>query len=92
MENIIVSCLESKRNVLIEHVLNDCNIVGKILEAEKQPTLQSDSTKVQICLLTLVGHCCYSTCFELYYSQPFLCSLQFVQRENHLQELETLVT
>ncbi|XP_020102860.1 serine/threonine-protein phosphatase 6 regulatory subunit 3-B isoform X2 [Ananas comosus] len=45
VENIIVSCLESKRNVLIEHVLNDCNIVGKILEAEKQPTLQSDSTK-----------------------------------------------
>ncbi|KAJ3679359.1 hypothetical protein LUZ60_017370 [Juncus effusus] len=45
VENIIVSCLESNKAFLIEHVLNDCKIVEKILEAEKNPTLQSDPSK-----------------------------------------------
>ncbi|XP_062213880.1 uncharacterized protein LOC133914928 isoform X2 [Phragmites australis] len=35
VENIIVSCLEGKRIELIEHVLNECDIVGKILAAER---------------------------------------------------------
>ncbi|XP_073008817.1 uncharacterized protein [Typha latifolia] len=45
VDNIIASCLESKRALLIEHVLDDCNIIGKILEAEKQSTLPTDSSK-----------------------------------------------
>ncbi|XP_077219848.1 uncharacterized protein LOC143854027 [Tasmannia lanceolata] len=45
VENIIVSCLESKKTLLIEHLLQDCDIVGKILEAEKSFTLPTDSNK-----------------------------------------------
>lgn len=45
IENIIVSCLESKNAPLVEHLLRDCNLVGKILEAEKNFTLAADSNK-----------------------------------------------
>ncbi|EOY25480.1 SIT4 phosphatase-associated family protein isoform 1 [Theobroma cacao] len=42
VENIILSCLESKNVPLVEHLLRECNLVGKILEAEKNCTLASD--------------------------------------------------
>lgn len=45
VENIVGSCLESKRTSLVDHILRDCDIVSKILEAEKQPMLLSDSNK-----------------------------------------------
>ncbi|KAG0492483.1 hypothetical protein HPP92_005881 [Vanilla planifolia] len=45
VENIIWSCLESKKTSLVEHLLHDCDIVGKILGAEKQPTLSTDCNK-----------------------------------------------
>ncbi|KAG1331862.1 serine/threonine-protein phosphatase 6 regulatory subunit 3 [Cocos nucifera] len=45
VENIVVSCLESKNTPLIEHLLHDCDIVGKILAAEKQSTLSTVSSK-----------------------------------------------
>lgn len=41
-----MSCLESKKASLVEHVLLECDIIGKILQAEKQPTLQIDCDKV----------------------------------------------
>ncbi|TVU01949.1 hypothetical protein EJB05_52598 [Eragrostis curvula] len=44
VENIIISCLEVKRNHLIDHVLNDCDLVGKVLAAEKNSTLSADSS------------------------------------------------
>jgi len=43
VENIIVSCLEVKRNQLIDHVLNGCGLVGKVLAAEKKSSLSLDS-------------------------------------------------
>ncbi|KAG2589650.1 hypothetical protein PVAP13_5NG378000 [Panicum virgatum] len=43
VENIIVSCLEGKRTELIEHVLNECDIVGKILVAERLSSLSTES-------------------------------------------------
>ncbi|EEF39231.1 serine/threonine-protein phosphatase 6 regulatory subunit 3 [Ricinus communis] len=45
VENIIFSCLESKLAVLIQHLLRECNLVGKILEAEKNSTLAADTGK-----------------------------------------------
>lgn len=39
VESIIYSCLESKNNAMTDHLLMDCNLVGKILQAEKNPTL-----------------------------------------------------
>ncbi|TVU34277.1 hypothetical protein EJB05_16108 [Eragrostis curvula] len=43
VENIIVSCLEGKRVELVEHVLNECDIVGKILVAERDSSLSTES-------------------------------------------------
>ncbi|XP_068656215.1 uncharacterized protein [Aristolochia californica] len=45
VENIIVSCLESKKSLLIDHLLQDCDIVGRILETERNSTLSTDSNK-----------------------------------------------
>ncbi|XP_068320292.1 uncharacterized protein [Pyrus communis] len=45
IENIIVSCLESKNIPLIEHLLRECDLVGKILQAEKNFTLAADADK-----------------------------------------------
>ncbi|XP_023517725.1 serine/threonine-protein phosphatase 6 regulatory subunit 1-like isoform X3 [Cucurbita pepo subsp. pepo] len=39
VENIVVSCLVSKNSSLVEHVLHECDLVGKILNAEKHFTL-----------------------------------------------------
>jgi hypothetical protein len=46
VENIIISCLEGKRTELVEHVLNDCDLVGKILVAERLSSLSTDSNGV----------------------------------------------
>ncbi|XP_039052358.1 serine/threonine-protein phosphatase 6 regulatory subunit 2-like isoform X2 [Hibiscus syriacus] len=42
VESIILSCLESKNVPLVGHLLRECNILRKILEAEKNCTLTSD--------------------------------------------------
>jgi len=46
VENIITSCLESKNSSLLEHLLHHCDFVGKIIQAEKQFTLEADTNKV----------------------------------------------
>ncbi|XP_021724801.1 serine/threonine-protein phosphatase 6 regulatory subunit 3-like isoform X2 [Chenopodium quinoa] len=50
VENVILSCFESKSSILVEHLLNDCDLVGKTLEAEKSPLLSSDSSKPTVCM------------------------------------------
>ncbi|KAK1375560.1 Serine/threonine-protein phosphatase 6 regulatory subunit 3 [Heracleum sosnowskyi] len=45
VERIILCLLESKSTPLIKHLLHDCNLVGKILEAEKNSTLTTDMNK-----------------------------------------------
>ncbi|GKV31615.1 hypothetical protein SLEP1_g40291 [Rubroshorea leprosula] len=45
VESIVVSCLESKKAFLVEHLLHECDLVGKILEAEKNFKLTSDLSK-----------------------------------------------
>ncbi|XP_057971323.1 uncharacterized protein LOC131160044 [Malania oleifera] len=45
VENIIVACLESKSSPLVNHLLHDCNLIGKILEAENNFLLVMDQNK-----------------------------------------------
>ncbi|KAG9158484.1 hypothetical protein Leryth_016139 [Lithospermum erythrorhizon] len=45
VERVIQSCLESKDTQLVEHLLQDCNLVGRILEAENNLTLATDTEK-----------------------------------------------
>ncbi|CDY12058.1 BnaC03g59740D [Brassica napus] len=48
VENVILSCLESKNSQLLDHLLNECNLIGSMLEAEKDPILTAaDSDKLQ---------------------------------------------
>ncbi|KAL8496636.1 hypothetical protein ACS0TY_020358 [Phlomoides rotata] len=39
VESIIYSCLEAKNNATVDHLFTDCNLIGKILQAEKNPAL-----------------------------------------------------
>ncbi|KAL3833706.1 hypothetical protein ACJIZ3_008442 [Penstemon smallii] len=45
VEHIVTSCLESKNSEFVEHLLRDCNLIGKILEAEKNFSLAIDKSK-----------------------------------------------
>ncbi|KAG2684635.1 hypothetical protein I3760_10G084900 [Carya illinoinensis] len=45
IESILMSCLESKNAPLIDHLLQECNLVARILEAEKNNKLETDSNK-----------------------------------------------
>ncbi|KAL1560505.1 serine/threonine-protein phosphatase 6 regulatory subunit 1-like [Salvia divinorum] len=45
VEVIVLSCLESKNPQFVEHLLHDCDLVGRILEAEKNFTLTVDTSK-----------------------------------------------
>ncbi|KAK6121667.1 hypothetical protein DH2020_044594 [Rehmannia glutinosa] len=42
VESIIYSCLESKNSTIIDHLLVDCNLVGRILQSDKSPVLSGE--------------------------------------------------
>ncbi|KAI5666270.1 hypothetical protein M9H77_16123 [Catharanthus roseus] len=42
VESIIYSCLDSKNVTVVDHLFRDCNLVGKILQADKLPTVSGD--------------------------------------------------
>ncbi|CAN8303872.1 unnamed protein product [Cochlearia groenlandica] len=46
VENVILSCLESKNSQLVDHLLNECNLISRILEADQDSSLTTaDSDK-----------------------------------------------
>ncbi|KAG7010632.1 Serine/threonine-protein phosphatase 6 regulatory subunit 3 [Cucurbita argyrosperma subsp. argyrosperma] len=45
VENIILSCLESKKDDIVDHLLRECNLIGKILQTEKNPNILADSNQ-----------------------------------------------
>ncbi|XP_056175542.1 uncharacterized protein LOC115687227 isoform X2 [Syzygium oleosum] len=45
VENIILSCLENKDHSLVDHVLQGCNLIGRILEGEKNFSLTANPDK-----------------------------------------------
>ncbi|OVA10131.1 SIT4 phosphatase-associated protein family [Macleaya cordata] len=49
VESIILSCLESKDNTIVDHLLRDCDVVGKILQADKNPVLSGGSNQPTSC-------------------------------------------
>ncbi|KAG4387187.1 hypothetical protein GLYMA_11G145600v4 [Glycine max] len=46
VESIISSCLESKSNAIIDHLLRDCDLVGRFLQADKHCILSVESSQV----------------------------------------------
>ncbi|CAF2074748.1 unnamed protein product, partial [Brassica napus] len=43
VESTIVSCLESKNDEIVDHLLHVCDLIGKILKIEKQPILSGEN-------------------------------------------------
>ncbi|CAK9143251.1 unnamed protein product [Ilex paraguariensis] len=45
VESIIYSCLESKSNTIVDHLLQECDLIGKILQTEKNPIVSGDQNQ-----------------------------------------------
>ncbi|CAA0812002.1 SIT4 phosphatase-associated family protein [Striga hermonthica] len=43
VESIIYSCLESKNSAIIDHLVLECNLVGRILESDRSPNLSCEN-------------------------------------------------
>ncbi|XP_022874816.1 serine/threonine-protein phosphatase 6 regulatory subunit 3-like [Olea europaea var. sylvestris] len=48
VESIIYSCLESKNNAVVDHLFQECNLVGKVLQTDKYPTLSAELNRPTI--------------------------------------------
>ncbi|KAG6681905.1 hypothetical protein I3842_13G112700 [Carya illinoinensis] len=48
VESIILSCLESKSDGIVNHLLRECDLIGKILQTDKHPILSGDSNQPTI--------------------------------------------
>ncbi|XP_022752860.1 serine/threonine-protein phosphatase 6 regulatory subunit 3-like isoform X2 [Durio zibethinus] len=45
VESIILSCLESKNDAIVDHLLQECDLIGKFLQTDKHPILSNDSNQ-----------------------------------------------
>ncbi|XP_010488242.1 PREDICTED: serine/threonine-protein phosphatase 6 regulatory subunit 3 isoform X1 [Camelina sativa] len=43
VESIILSCLENKSDVMVNHILRECNLIGKFLSSDRDSNLSGDS-------------------------------------------------
>ncbi|MBA0584575.1 hypothetical protein Gorai_015380, partial [Gossypium raimondii] len=43
--SIILSCLESKNDAIVDHLLQECDLIGKFLQTDKNPVLSGDSNQ-----------------------------------------------
>ncbi|XP_039028495.1 serine/threonine-protein phosphatase 6 regulatory subunit 3-like isoform X2 [Hibiscus syriacus] len=43
VENIILSCLESKNDAVLDHLFHKCDLIGRFLQTDKQPILSGDN-------------------------------------------------
>ncbi|WCJ41014.1 SIT4 phosphatase-associated family protein [Euphorbia peplus] len=42
VESIIVSCLETKSDAMVDHLLGECDFIGQLLQTDKNPMLSPD--------------------------------------------------
>ncbi|KAJ9178115.1 hypothetical protein P3X46_010026 [Hevea brasiliensis] len=45
VESIISSCLETKSDAMVVHLLGECDFIGKILQTDKNPIISGDTNK-----------------------------------------------
>ncbi|XP_035546054.1 serine/threonine-protein phosphatase 6 regulatory subunit 3-like isoform X1 [Juglans regia] len=48
VESIVFSCLDSKNDSIANHLLRECNLIGKILQTDKESILSGDSNQPTI--------------------------------------------
>ncbi|KAL4302845.1 hypothetical protein GQ457_10G011260 [Hibiscus cannabinus] len=54
VESIILSCLRSTNDAIVGHLLQECDLIGKFLQADKNPILSGDGNKPT---LPIAGKC-----------------------------------
>ncbi|KAK8697920.1 hypothetical protein V6N13_114052 [Hibiscus sabdariffa] len=54
VESIILSCLGSTNDAIVGHLLQECDLIGKFLQADKNPILSGDGSKPT---LPIAGKC-----------------------------------
>ncbi|GMY10332.1 serine/threonine-protein phosphatase 6 regulatory subunit 2-like isoform X1 [Fagus crenata] len=45
VESIILSCLESKSDNIVNHLLRECDLIGRFLQTDKHPILSGDNVQ-----------------------------------------------
>ncbi|KAG5248247.1 serine/threonine-protein phosphatase regulatory [Salix suchowensis] len=45
VESIIMSCLETKSDAMVDHLLQECDLIGKFLQTDKNPLISGDNNK-----------------------------------------------
>ncbi|KAL9371846.1 hypothetical protein Peur_036986 [Populus x canadensis] len=45
VESIIMSCLETKSDAMVDHLLQECDLIGKFLQTDKNPVISGDIIK-----------------------------------------------
>lgn len=66
MEQIVLSFLGSQNSLFVEHLLHECDLIGKILATEKNPTLAFDIGKVNFLDYYLWRILVYPFCVTMY--------------------------
>ncbi|KAJ8430386.1 hypothetical protein Cgig2_032125 [Carnegiea gigantea] len=50
VESILSTCMESRNDLVIDHLFKECDLVGKILDADRNPLLSADRDLVNACI------------------------------------------
>ncbi|KAJ6408756.1 hypothetical protein OIU84_008452 [Salix udensis] len=45
VESIIMSCLETKSDAMVDHLLQECDLIGKFLQTDNNPVISGDTNK-----------------------------------------------
>ncbi|XWS74289.1 hypothetical protein CRYUN_Cryun02cG0202300 [Craigia yunnanensis] len=48
VESIIISCLESKNDAIVDHLLQECDLIGRFLQTDKHPILSGDNNQLTL--------------------------------------------
>ncbi|KAJ9188845.1 hypothetical protein P3X46_000205 [Hevea brasiliensis] len=48
VESIILSCFETKSDTMVDHLLRDCDFIGKILQTDKNPIISGDINQLTV--------------------------------------------
>jgi serine/threonine-protein phosphatase 6 regulatory subunit 3 len=54
VESIILSCLENKSDLMVNHILRDCDLIGKFLLSDRDSNLLGDSQVLPFAMFTKV--------------------------------------
>ena len=63
VESIVSTCMESRNDLVIDHLFKECDLVGKILDAERNPLFSGDRNLVNACMAM-----CFTRSFTLQFT------------------------